>query len=233
MAENLVIALDGPAGAGKSTIARKLAEVLGIGYLDTGALYRAIALYLAQKGISANDDSRLPGVLKEISISLAGGNVCLNGIDVSDKIRSPRIDSIVSSYAELGTVRNRLLDLQRDQAKQTSLVADGRDMGTVVFPEAQIKIFLSASPETRARRRWLEQTARGEEITLEEVLRQVLKRDYIDSHRDIAPLIKAPEATEVDSSNMIIEEVVETILNIIKGQDLTFCSPHAKEGTDK
>lgn len=230
MAQNLVIALDGPAGAGKSTIAKRLARKLGIAYLDTGALYRAIALYLDEKGVPASDSEHIPEILEQISISLVGEKVTLNGLDVSRKIRSPRIDSIVSAYAQLAAVRNRLLDLQREQAKHISLVADGRDMGTVVFPGAQVKIFLSASAEIRARRRWLEQTERGENTSLQEVLDQVLRRDYIDSHREIAPLKMAFDAIEVDSTALTIDEVVEKILSIVKSHNIASCCTHVKGG---
>ncbi len=218
---NVIITLDGPAGAGKSTIAREVAKRLDMAYLDTGALYRAIAFFLHRKGVEAGEAKKISHELEHVNITLKNHRVILNGEDVSEKIRTPEVDGIVSAYAELAPVRDSLLNLQRAQAEHAALVADGRDMGTVVFPEASVKIFLSASPEIRAQRRWLEQEERGEHVPYERVLEQVIRRDEYDSGREIAPLKKAEDAVEIDSSHKTILEVVEEVLTLIRTQSMT------------
>ena len=211
-----VVAIDGPAGSGKSTIARLLAKKIGASYLDTGALYRAIALYLDGRSVPPEEGELLRCALAELTVSLRGERVLLGDEDVTDRIRTPRVDSIVSRYAALGPVRESLLDLQRSQSRLGPLVADGRDMGTVVFPEADVKIFLSASPEERARRRWKELVDRGETLTCEEVLLQVVRRDRIDSDRTLAPLREAEGAVLVDTTDLSVEEVLSRLCDLLQ-----------------
>lgn len=187
-----VIAIDGPAGAGKSTIARQVAEKLGINYLDTGMLYRALAFYLDKHAVPPQDNQVLNHTLQCLSVKLLSNRIFVNGEDVTDQLRTPHIDKIASVYSALPSVRERLLDIQREQALSGSLVADGRDMGTVVFPLAPVKIFLTASAEVRADRRWRQLQSIGSSVSLESILVEIKQRDKADSERAIAPLRRHP-----------------------------------------
>lgn len=206
-----VIVLDGPAGAGKSSVAKTVANRLELPFLDTGAIYRAITLIMLRESIPPQDSPRLQGQLNDFSISFEKGRVCLRGEDITDAIRTPDIDQNVSSYSALPSVRAALLDIQRRQAA-CGLVAEGRDMGTVVFPDADLKIFLTASAEARARRRYRERIAKGERADYDEILRQVNDRDRIDSMRDVAPLKQAHDAVCLDTTDYTFEQVVDKIL---------------------
>ncbi len=212
MTEPLIIAIDGPAGSGKSTVARRVAAALGIAYLDTGAIYRAIALALSQAGIPPVEKDELRKALAGLSVEITPGGLKVNGREAGIEIRSPFADSIVSPYAALPSVREALLTVQREQGERTSLVADGRDMGTVVFPGAAVKIFLTASDHVRAERRRLELQARGDASTFGEVLERIRERDRIDSTRETAPLRMADDAVEVDTDGLSIDEVERAVL---------------------
>ena len=214
-----VIAIDGPAGAGKSTVARELARRLGIRYLDTGAIYRAVALWLDGRGVPPCESPALRKALNDVTVRLENGRVEVNDADVTDKIRTPRVSDLASSYSALPSVRDRLLALQREQALAGPLVADGRDMGTVVFPLAPLKIFLTASCDERANRRWKELKERGDAPSLEEMKASLARRDDQDEHRELSPLRPAPEAWELDSSNMTVEQVVEAVLRRLLGDE--------------
>ena len=211
----LVITVDGPAGSGKSTVAKALANRLGLSYLDTGALYRAIAWHLNNHGISAVEGETLTNALEALSITLGKQGVCVGGDNVTSLIRSPEVDGVVSCYAALPSVRRKLLDLQRRQAILPGIVADGRDMGTVVFPCASCKFFLIATPEIRAQRRVKEIRERGETVSYQEVLEGIRERDRIDSERAEAPLRKPENSLEIDTSGMSIEEVVSRMYEIV------------------
>ena len=212
-----VIAIDGPAGAGKSTVARRVAAALDVSYLDTGALYRALAYYLDSRAIPPQENDLLKTALGDVSVEIDGQKVYLNGDDVSSLIRTPAVDKIASLYSALPSVRKKLLNLQREQAQKGGLVADGRDMGTVVFPHAQVKIFLTASAEIRAKRRYDELSARGVTVDYEKLLNEIRARDDADAKRAIAPLRQAEDANLVDSSDMSIEEVVGAIVEKARG----------------
>ncbi|PKL02300.1 MAG: cytidylate kinase, partial [Synergistetes bacterium HGW-Synergistetes-2] len=205
---SFVAAIDGPAGAGKSTLARKVANLLRMRYLDTGALYRALAFSLYSSQVSPEEGPEMEAAIAGISVVILENGLLLNGKEVGKEIRSPLVDSIVSSYAALPSVRKRLLSIQREQGKNGSLVADGRDMGTVVFPDADVKIFLTASDEVRAKRRLLELRERGEDVSYEEVLQTIRERDRVDSERSTAPLRKAEGAIEVNTDALSIEEAL-------------------------
>ena len=215
-----VIAIDGPAGAGKSTVARRVAAALDVSYLDTGALYRALAYYLDSRAIPPQENDLLKTALGDVSVEIDGQKVYLNGDDVSSLIRTPAVDKIASLYSALPSVREKLLNLQREQAQKGGLVADGRDMGTVVFPHAQVKIFLTASAEIRAKRRYDELSARGVTVDYEKLLNEIRARDDADAKRAIAPLRQAEDANLVDSSDMSIEEVVDFIIEAVTGEDI-------------
>ena len=207
-----VIAIDGPAGAGKSTVAKKVASELGIRYLDTGALYRALAFFLDRLLIPAEESEVLSKALSHVAVDICDSKVLLNDEDVSSFIRTPKVDKIASLYSALPTVREKLLSLQREQALKGGLVADGRDMGTVVFPYAPVKIFLTARAEVRAKRRFDELTERGLKVDYSKILEEIKQRDEADAHRAIAPLKQAADAVLVDSSEKTIDEVVEEIV---------------------
>jgi len=209
----LVIVIDGPAGAGKSTVAREAARRLGLPFLDTGAIYRAITWKLLSLSIPPEDTSALREELGRFTIRFEGARVFVGDIEVTAEIRTPEIDREVSPYSALPPVRESLLQIQRDQAVN-GLVAEGRDMGTVVFPGADLKIFLTASPEARAGRRCLERIARGENAELSEVLNQVNRRDEIDSNRAAAPLRLASDAVLLDTTDLAFEQVVERVLEL-------------------
>ncbi|MCE5194080.1 MAG: (d)CMP kinase [Nitrospiraceae bacterium] len=210
-----VIAIDGPSGAGKSTIAKELAKRLGFRYLDTGALYRAVALAFREKGIRDNAaDDLLSNLLSSIQISFIDGKVFLNGRDVSEDIRSPEIGRLSSIFSSKKVVRKFLLNIQRDAAKNADLVAEGRDMTTVVFPDAWKKFYLDASTDQRTNRRYLQLKEKGMDIEKAEAKKDVIERDIRDSSRDISPLKKADDAVYIDSSTMSADEVMNYILKI-------------------
>ena len=212
-----VLTIDGPAGAGKSSVAKRLAQRLGIHYLDTGAIYRAIALILAEAEIQPEESEFLTEALADIRIELRdGGVVLVNDFDVSREIRTPRVDGLASTYSALPSVRRALLGLQQAQEKYGSLVVEGRDEGSVVFPKAPLKFFLTASPEARARRRCLERERKGEAVNYEEVLAAIRERDIADSSRELAPLIQPEGAIRVDTSDMTEDEVVEFLLSRVQ-----------------
>lgn len=214
------VAIDGPAGAGKSTIAKAAAKELGYIYVDTGALYRTIALSAVNSGVIDNEEETVK-MLDSIDVKLGfaeDGPQCvyLNGKDVSSKIRTPEISMGASKVSAIPKVREFLLDLQRNIAKENNVIMDGRDIATVVLPDANPKIFLFASPECRAERRYKELIEKGETVSYEEVLADVNQRDYQDSHREIAPLKPTEESVMADTSSLTLEESIELIINTIK-----------------
>ena len=214
------VAIDGPAGAGKSTIAKGAAAKLGYIYVDTGALYRTVALSAVRNGV-LDDTDKIVEMLGDIKVNLGfddDGTQCvyLNGDDVSSLIRTPEISMGASKVSAIPQVREFLLDLQRDIAKNNNVIMDGRDIATVVLPNAKPKIFLTATAECRAQRRYKELVEKGENVTYEDVLADVNQRDYQDSHREIAPLKPTDESIMADTTGMILEESVEMIINIIK-----------------
>ena len=213
------VAIDGPAGAGKSTIAKAAAKTLGFIYVDTGALYRTIALSAVRCG--ADDNEKIINMLNDITVKLGfadDGRQCvyLNGENVSSLIRTPEISMAASKVSAIPEVRAFLLDLQRDIARENNVIMDGRDIASVVLPNARPKIFLFASPECRADRRYKELIEKGEKVTYEDVLADVNQRDYQDSHRDIAPLKPTDESVMADTSELDLQQSIELIINIIK-----------------
>lgn len=216
------IAIDGPSGAGKSTLARNIAARLGYIYVDTGALYRALGLKLKNKGVEVTDEKSVKDVLKttDVRLEFKGGEqrVILDNEDVSDIIRTPEVSSAASQFSALPAVRAHLLELQRNMAKTDNIIMDGRDIGTVVLPNADIKIFLSASPEDRAKRRFDELISKGQDVKYEDVLADMIKRDYDDTHREVSPLKKAEDATDFDTTGNTFEQSVELLYNFIKSK---------------
>ena len=209
--KNLIIAIDGPAGSGKSTIAKLLAKKYDLTYIDTGAMYRMITLYLLENNIDISDLKEVERVLNTVNLDMQGDKFYLDNVDVSTKIREKRINDNVSKVASIKIVRSNLVDLQRKISNNKDVILDGRDVGTVIFPNAQVKIFLIASPEERARRRYNEFLEKKTEITYDEVLKSIKERDHIDSTRDESPFVKADDAIELDSTNLTIEDVVNFI----------------------
>ncbi|ODN31391.1 (d)CMP kinase [Fervidobacterium thailandense] len=208
------IAIDGPAGSGKTTVARLVAQKLGIHYLDTGAMYRIVGLHLYRKGADVKSES-LRDYLTDLKIEYVDGTFMVNGSPVGDEIRTPEAGMYASIYATHPDVRAFLTNMQKEICKNRDIVAEGRDIGTVVIPDAEVKIFLVASPEVRAKRRYLELIAKGYDVQYEGILREIIERDENDSSRGIAPLTKAPDAVEIDTSDLSVEEVVDRILELV------------------
>ena len=217
---DLIIAIDGPSGAGKSTLAKKLAEQLGFIYLDTGAMYRALALKILRQGVDLADDQKLAELVNTTAVDLqcdrAELKVLLDEKNVASEIRTPAVSQMASKASALKIVRDRMLDLQRRLGQRGSVVAEGRDIGTVVFADGQGKMFLSASAAERARRRWAELRAAGQPVDLDMTLREIEERDKRDSERTLAPLQKAQDALVIDSSNSTADEVAARVLAEIR-----------------
>lgn len=214
------IAIDGPAGAGKSTIAKKLAAELGYVYVDTGAMYRAMAYYFLTNAINPEAVEQIAKACQNVEVTITYENgtqhVWLNGSDISDKIRTEEVGKMASATSIYPVVRTKLVELQQQLAKKTDVIMDGRDIGTVVLPNADVKIFLTASSKIRAQRRYDELTAKGLECNLDEIEKDIIERDYRDMHRETSPLKKADDAVELDTSYLDIDGVVEAMKKIIK-----------------
>ncbi len=218
----MIVAIDGPSGAGKSTLAKRLAKELGFTYLDTGAMYRALALKMLRQGITPEDESRLAMLVgqTEIEVRENGGRlqVLLDGADVADLIRTPEISQMASKVSARKIVRQRMMELQRAAAGKGDIVAEGRDIGTVIFPAAEVKVYLDASVDERARRRFEELRADGRQVSMEETVRELVERDRRDSERALAPLCRAADALAVDSSALTAEAVAERVIELIRLQ---------------
>jgi len=224
MSATFNIAIDGPAGAGKSTIAKTVAARLGFIYVDTGAMYRAMALYFLRKGIKKEDEAAIEEACGQIEISIRYEDgvqqVLLNGENVSGLIRTEEVGNMASASSVYGAVRRKLLELQRELARTSNVIMDGRDIGTCVLPDAQAKIYLTASSRVRAIRRYKELTEKGQTCNLEEIEQDIIERDYRDMHREIAPLKQADDAVLIDSSEMTIEQVIGAIIETAKERGL-------------
>lgn len=221
MDKKISIAIDGPAGAGKSTIARQLASQLGFYYVDTGAIYRTVAYFFDLWGISPKDSDGIARYIDELTVGIEYDeqgvqHMIMNGMDVTEDIRTPEISQMASLVSAQPLVREMLLDMQREMAVKHNVVMDGRDIGTVVLPKATVKIFLTASPEVRARRRVNEYLAKGMKANFDEVLKTIQQRDYQDTHREIAPLKMARDSVKLDTSEMSIEQVLAAMREIIE-----------------
>lgn len=218
----IAVAIDGPVGAGKSSIARTAAQRLGFIYCDTGALYRAVGLYCHRNGVDVKNAEDVAAQLGHIGLELrlveGSQHVFLNGEDVSEEIRLPEISMAASAVSAIPEVRAALLGLQRDIAAKSSAIMDGRDIGTVVLPNAEVKIFLTAKPEVRAKRRYDELIAKGKDVKFDDVLRELNERDYADSHRETAPLKQAEDAVLADTSELDFEQSVELVCGIIRNK---------------
>ncbi|HWA99231.1 MAG TPA: (d)CMP kinase [Pirellulales bacterium] len=212
----MIIVIDGPAGAGKSSAAKALARRLGFRFLDTGAMYRAVTLAALRRGVAWDDPAALAAVANEVSIELGDQTVKLDGEDVTRAIRSVEITSLVHYVADNPAIRARLVELQRQAAAGIDVVTEGRDQGTVVFPAAECKIFLTASPEERARRRIGDLEARGEHLPFDEVLRQQNLRDERDSSRQVGPLVRAADAVELNTDGLTSDEVVDRLQRVVQ-----------------
>ena len=220
--KKMAIAIDGPSGAGKSSIAKALAKKLNIIYVDTGAIYRTVGLYVYRNGVESGDKDKIIAMLPEISVKLAyidgSQHIFLNGEDVSGLIRTETISRYASDVSAIPEVRAFLLSLQRDMAKETSVIMDGRDIGTVVLPDAEVKIFMTASAEVRARRRYKELVEKGESVVFEDVLTAIITRDTNDSTRATAPLKAADDAVILDNSEINAEETLNRVIDIIRSK---------------
>ncbi len=219
---SFTIAIDGPAGAGKTTIAKRAAKELSFVYVDTGAMYRTIALAMLRGSVDIEDEPALESALEEIEVGISyeGGEqrVSLNGEDVTDLIRTEEVSEMTSRTSARQQVRDKLVDLQRSLAARENVIMDGRDIGTMILPDADLKIFLTASVETRAKRRYLEQRAKGEQCSLAGIADDIRERDYRDIHRDTAPLRQAEDALLIDTSDMTIDEAVSEVLRLARAR---------------
>lgn len=216
----LSVAIDGPSGAGKSTIAKAAAKALGFVYLDTGAIYRTVAWHITMMGIGPKDTDHVPMLLDDANIEIVfqedGQHMVLNGKDITAEIRTPEISAVASQVAQQKCVRDYLLELQRQLARKHNIIMDGRDIGTVVLPKASMKIYLTATPEKRAQRRYEEYLQKGQKAVYEEVLADQKKRDYEDMNRKIAPLKQAKDAVLVDTTDLDLQQSVEVVINLMK-----------------
>jgi len=212
----MIVTIDGPAGSGKSTAARGLSQRLGFEFLDTGAMYRCVALAVLNQGIDPADSQSVGDVSQQIRISFADAHVILNGEDVTQAIRTAEVSEAASQVAQYPAVREALVDLQRQAAEGVNIVSEGRDQGTVVFPDALCKFFLIADPEERARRRFDEMQGQDQEITREEILQQIHQRDQRDESRTVAPLKPADDAVEINTSQLSIEEVLDQLEQTVR-----------------
>ena len=214
------VAIDGPAGAGKSTIAKRVAKEKDFIYIDTGAMFRAMAMHFLRCGIAADDHEKISEAVKDVNVTISyvngEQNVFLNGENVTGQLRTEEVGNMASASSVNGDVRKKLLELQRKLAASANVVMDGRDIGTVVLPDADVKVYLTASVEVRAQRRYKELIEKGQEADLEKIKKDIEERDYRDMNRDIAPLRQAEDAILVDSSYMTIDENVQAILDLIK-----------------
>ena len=221
MGKKISVAIDGPAGAGKSTIARRLAGELGFRYVDTGAIYRTVAYFMDLWGVSPKDVDGVNRYIDELTVGIEYDDegvqhMLMNGMDVTGDIRTPEISQKASLISAHAVVRDMLLDMQRNMAEEYDVVMDGRDIGSVVLPKATVKIFLTASPEVRARRRYQELLEKGQKASYEQVLKDVQQRDYQDTHRDIAPLKMCRDSVKVDTSEMDLKQSVAAIRKIVE-----------------
>ena len=214
------VAIDGPAGAGKSTIAKRVAKEKDFIYIDTGAMFRAMAIHFLRCGIAADDHEKISAAVKDINVTISYVNgeqqVFLNGENVTGQLRTEEVGNMASASSVNGDVRKKLLELQRKLAASANVVMDGRDIGTVVLPNADVKVYLTASVEVRAQRRYKELVEKGQSADIEQIKKDIEERDYRDMNREIAPLRQAEDAVLIDSSNMTIEENVQAILALIK-----------------
>jgi cytidylate kinase len=218
--KRIIVAIDGPAGAGKSTLARRVADKLGFLYINTGAMYRAVALWAIRLNVATSDMHRLEQLAEaaEIELAMQEDRVMLNGEDVSEAIREPQVSQAASQVSAVPGVRRALLVLQRKMAETSSVVMEGRDIGSVVFPQAQVKIFLDADPLERARRRALELAQDGQDASIDAVASELIERDERDRQRKEAPLLQAPDAQLVDTTGLTLEEVEEIILRLVRAR---------------
>lgn len=223
MSKKITIAIDGFSSTGKSTLAKQLANYLGYVYVDTGAMYRAVTYFAMQNGYITSDYFDKETLVSslfyiklhfEFNPKVGFGEMFLNGENVESQIRTMEVSNNVSRVAEISEVRAKLVEQQQEMGKEKGIVMDGRDIGTVVFPDAELKIFMTASPETRAQRRFDELKNKGQQVTFEEVLKNVQERDYIDTHREDSPLVKAKDAIEIDNSNLTREEQFQKVLDL-------------------
>jgi len=224
MNEPLVITIDGPAGAGKSTVAQKVATRLGLLYIDSGATYRAAALKVLEAGVDPLDESAVAALIgaTEVQVTTDGGrpHVRVDGNDVTGRLRTPEVTLAAAQVSRLPEVRAKLIQMQRTFARGRGVVMEGRDIGTVVFPQAQLKIFLKADVEERARRRRKQDSSEGRVETLEKTAYEIGRRDQLDAERKVSPLLPAPDAVEIDSTRLLADQVVEQILGIVRGRNL-------------
>lgn len=220
--KKLIVAIDGPAGAGKSTVAKRLAKELGYTYMDTGAMYRAFAWKARQGGVDLEDEEKLREVLRRTNVELLDREgtprVLLDGRDVTSEIRTPELSQWASKISALGPVRERMVELQRAMGARGGMVVEGRDIGTVVFPQAEVKIFLTAGPEERAKRRFAELQSQGKQVSLDETMEEMKERDRRDQERALAPLRRAEDAVAIDSTAYGVDEVMERIMREIKNK---------------
>lgn len=217
---SFIVAIDGPAGSGKGTITKLVAQRLNLINIDTGAMYRCVALKALNMNISIDEIEKIEKMLQNIEIEIKKEGekqiIFLDGIDVSKEIRMPQVDEVVAKYAALACVRNKMTPLQRKMGENKNIIMEGRDIGTTVFPDADVKIYLDASVEERAKRRYVQDIEKGINTTYEEVLESIKQRHILETQREISPLIQAEDAIYIDSSNMTIDEVVNNVINVIE-----------------